>query len=1692
MSSAAQRVRPRTASNVSGLSSRGRIAEAQQDFPPMEPDTPPRYMEPCAATASMLLYAQGNSIVCAHHDTLTIERRFSSHAEEVQILAVDTSSDLGKGRLVVSYDASQTAIVWDLMTGEEVARFVSYEHLTCAAWMRSGNVAFGNSQGSVILFEPTTSEHISARTLDQIAVTAIAPASDCRTFAIGYQNGSLLIATVQPRFTILHNLTTSRGPSPIVNLAWHASSARQKSDMLAVQTNDGDLRVWSVSKAYTPDDPAKVVRILKRTENYLAGPNWMGWSKNGRVIQFSESETVSWDVRTKHVTYDTIPTPDTIRGLAVYGPGASLFTLGANSTVQQYDLNAPAQMVANVQHPANLLPPSPPISLEEQKEGATASGNNSTSESDSMPIHITAEMSESEPEHTSPLARLVRAGREPEPTRDHYRATSPESNRSRSSVSMSSTSSRTPGHRNYPASVMSRGMTENTFISTGSSIRSSAQQPQYRERSHRDSYSTTSSVSMSSVSMTSSHRPSRHRPSRLRHEVPRSPEDAKAQDLFKFTRSRLTDVPYRQPYMSDNSRLTNDDLRRQMLSTIFGWNKEIEELIRDEISRHPAGSTSRMLLAKWLGDITEDVMAPTSEMTSADWMKLALLGMSGNSQQSQLGRAYIPKLLETGDLHTAVTMLIGYQDYNDAIEIYISHKRYMEALILTCLFFPGVWERQEQIIKKWGEWLVQHGQQQLAIRWQVLNRQTKDFACTGKESTEPWTSPSAAQITFPNIGASIPELLSPPLSPPHMNRGPQRSVAKSSSLKLITSFGDRSAKSKFFSGGDTATPIAAGPTPIAESAMRSAGGYEDPATAVLRPSNKSAFNTPASAVPRGGFNRARLPSIGEQPTDSRPTDLMMSEDPSEDDDGDSQFSLNMPDINRSKTASPQMMRTGKETHKDRFNRDPPPPSPSPQSLAALMAHNNKRNGSRNRIPGGLDLSLSSYDQQGGRGDITSPEPSAASSAAGARYHWPSRRRGPGSVASSVTSAASSVARSHRGRERGHHTGTTKTLDDYINNLDAANKNRARPSSRGRERESSRPRKPASRDVSATRGRASSRGMYTPKGGPKRSPTSPVPMSPEDLITLTTPKETGDEQMSGRLLIDIPRDEQDPPSTVKKASKYAGQRESSKSRTRDSSRARSKSGRDRSTSRRPPALDLRGRSNIREGSVTGSVRRSPTSPVPMSAAAADFGSESEDDYKRAVEAKEKFRSRRLTGRSSSRNPNDPASPTSVRSRTQSFASMDPGSPAQPRERSQSRASNSSRRMDLPMPTPQPMQLAGGSDFKSFKTERQLKKEAAARELEERRRSLATRALAPPILHPNELSPLPSSTFVPPKDLPMRSQTTSPGASRSMHVSRGPHIGLPATPKAMRLVLESNHKNEPVPPIPASFAQAASPQSYGPSPIRVSPKKASPVEPPSLAPLTLLPATVYTPPPPRSASAPPVEPMVPDILRSGSAMNTRGLQQQRQRKGSVGDNPIPPPQLGGRRPSYDASGMNKIPPPPPPAPAAMLKELQHLAMPPPPPPAPMPYTANKPVVYGGQTSGMIEIVMDDDAPAPVPVPVAAPVSDAHVPIIAPPAPPSSRNGHRRGRSSVDNSIAGRISRATERMRSASRSGRTTKSPESAVAPYESIPMPMPPPPQQQQQQMSFQARAEMARSPPPVLVPPPVQGEFRTGLHQSEMI
>lgn len=103
-----------------------------------------------------------------------------------------------------------------------------------------------------------------------------------------YHNGSILIATLQPSFTILHTLTTPRVPSPIAGLSWHGSSSKQKSEMLAAQASDGDLRVWSVPKSSHGGDAPCVIRILNKSEQREPGPCWFSWSKNGRIVQYTE------------------------------------------------------------------------------------------------------------------------------------------------------------------------------------------------------------------------------------------------------------------------------------------------------------------------------------------------------------------------------------------------------------------------------------------------------------------------------------------------------------------------------------------------------------------------------------------------------------------------------------------------------------------------------------------------------------------------------------------------------------------------------------------------------------------------------------------------------------------------------------------------------------------------------------------------------------------------------------------------------------------------------------------------------------------------------------------------------------------------------------------------------------------------------------------------------------------------------------------------------------------------------------------------------------------------------------------------------------------------------------------------------------------------------------------------------------
>ncbi|KAG0651596.1 hypothetical protein D0Z07_1810 [Hyphodiscus hymeniophilus] len=1479
--------------------------------------------------------------------------------------------------------------------------------------------------------------------------------------------------------------------------------------MLASQTNDGDLRVWSIAKSPSSSDTAKVVRVLKRSENYMNGPNWLGWSKNGRIVQFSEGETSSWDVRTKHVTYESVPTLDHVKGLAVYGPGATLFTLGHNNTAQQYDLNSPPVLVANVQHPANLLPPSPPVSIEEQKKqkasAATASGDLS-----SVPINI--DISESDEDHMSPLARIARemdkleAERESGPDRSD--TLSPVSSRSQTSTtSRSSAGSRHhTGYRKH-SSVMSRGLSEGTTMSIGSSLHSTREPSVVSSRD---------SLSMSSLSSHNSSNRSRPRGSRLRQEVLRSPDDGKVVDLFKFTKSRLSDIPYSHPQVLDNSMLTNNDLRRQMLSTIFGWNGEAEELIQDEMSRHPLGSPNRLLLTKWLGDIDTDIMATSSEsMTSSDWMLLALSGIGGHASQTKVARAYVQRLLEKGDVHTAATIMIGMGDQNDAIEIYVSHKRYMEALILTCHVFPSDWQRQAELVRKWGEWAVQHSQQQLAIRC---------FSCTGSEPAGPWFSPTAQAATFSQLQSqSIPEILSPPLSPPGP-RGPQRSIAKTSALKLITTFGDKAGKSKFFGlGDDERTPVGAsggGATPIAESAL-SPGTGDTAHTAFLVPGRRSAYHTPASArtATPGGFTRQRLPSIGEMPSDValpkrvlEPAKLPTPVDSGSEKEKNDRLArahernFSQPETvqlsattyqptGRAATASP-MMQKSKNTSSN------PLPSPSPESFTIKKRDARSRNGSRDRKPDGLQIQWPPMEDIITGNYMTSPELSVHSVASSSRHRTTASRSVAGSTVSLSTSNRSPIT-----SERSYRTGATaspvvtgRSLDQYISSLESAQyhsgKQKSRQGSRERRDTSGRARSASRRSKAREpsvedRGRAPMRYIKPAK----RSPTSPIPMSPEDLKELGAVG-YGDDSGDFKRARDASKSRvkgSKPSSRVRRISPEPVSRIQAESKP--ASRVTS-----RNNSRRPSPdtrltlVDTRGRSKGREGSVM----RSPSSPLPMSPQAKFYQDDDEEDLRRAHEQQKRFRERstsRLRDRGTS----------TVRDSSPDRRRRDRSSSRRPAEREASKTRKEpSLHIKYERRDPSHSRSVSDArigDISQIKDERTLKKEQAARELEERRKSLARRPSVPPIVHPEELARLSpmqyrqgspeftrSQTFPSPRH-PSRSQTTSPANPSSLNTSQAylteaaataaVQIGLPATPRAMRHPkYDPENQDVPdVPQIPERYDLAPSPPSWGSlnamsynnafenlaplpkttyqaSPRRLPPRSASapiPEEPP-LSPHPL-PAGLPTHPAFQAALPPSSRRLTQGLTgsRSPPMLSPRKIAPGESQPGTLGyetrNSSIPvyasgqPNIMSGIDETIEASAQplnpsnhNLTPPPPPPPPAPpILKELQHLAMPPPPPPAPL-YRPNNP-----NTNSIVSGVSQGSGVIEIVMDDEEDKAAATSPIVEAPASPqslqavvrSSTVSHNRGRSETDNSITGRFSRAAERLRSASR-GRNGSSP------------------------------------------------------------
>ena len=290
-------------------------------------------------------------------------------------------------------------------------------------------------------------------------------------------------------------------------------------------------------------------------------------SRSVRVTDHDSRETRSWDVRTKRITYDIIPTMRGIVSVSNYGPSATVFTLCRDHTVQQYDVNpsgTPA-LVANVKHVPSDVPPSPPHSIEGMPNNADGTTPATALVATRPPASLGLDsISNDDKGHAmSPLEKLTKDMELSDESRDHLAPLSPVSSRS-------SVSSKSSAGRRYRYETEQSVSRQSTGSGTGTVF----------------SNNTTSQLggadSMSIRSFSSAGR-SRFGGSSLRREVLRSPEESQKtliMDLFPHVKARLKTVPFKVAQVPPGR--TVDELRQQMLSVIFGWERDIELLIRDQ------------------------------------------------------------------------------------------------------------------------------------------------------------------------------------------------------------------------------------------------------------------------------------------------------------------------------------------------------------------------------------------------------------------------------------------------------------------------------------------------------------------------------------------------------------------------------------------------------------------------------------------------------------------------------------------------------------------------------------------------------------------------------------------------------------------------------------------------------------------------------------------------------------------------------------------------------------------------------------------------------------------------------------------------------------------------------------------------------------------------------------------------------
>lgn len=1226
---------------------------------------------------------------------------------------------------------------------------------------------------------------------------------------------------------------------------------------------------------------------------------------------------------------------------------------------------------------------------------------------DSIPITVSdAETSENEAATASSIHSITsEIDQLTEERRDRVGPLSPVSSRASSVNSSRSSLSgrRIPSYR-YDKAPSSRNSNtsanEGTEFSFGQPIR----QP------------TGESISIRSASSLNS---AKYKPSALRKEYSRNKQELQTTsariDLFPFLKARLSDVPFRTPHYGEAA-CTPEVLRREMLSVVFGWNDDIELLIREEckcmlwkiwqnlsdsvtVSRHAPGSASSVLLSKWLRELGADAltsMIGSESMTSADWMVLALSTM-GNGSQKKIGEAFILRLLEKGDIHSAVAILLSLGEENDAIEVYVSRNMYMEAILLTCLVSPADWRRQSYLVRRWGEILVAQGQPELAVRC---------FSCTSIESSETWFSPRAEQrfhTAARKEQVAVQQSAQSPLSPPSAG-ALARLTAKTASLKLITTFGDKATAS---APSSVATPmvglLTVGVTPIADSAV-SPGG---PSTWSKVSHRKERDPSSARTATPGGYGRRRQTSRGDshrvrtgsETPRTAARDFTLNNTTGELNEQRRYGHTSRASSVGSSGASFQHLdpaSTAYATHKtsgpDRL------PSPSNDVFARLKEETRARSGVHERLPTTLQVQVyeSSYSDR------------ANSPAETGQSHRVQN-------ANTTTNGTSGDL----GRITQSSAWDGSSQEHYVSEQ---------------------------REASQVRGRVGMRYI----GRPKRSPSSPIPMSPEEVAAATRAMAEKESERTASTQVAV----RDP--VLMRPSSRASHR--LPSRNRDTK------------TQRLPSID-RGR-DLDRGQK--SVGRSPSSPLPMPVGSGGKAQDLEpDSIGERAKSRQRSLSNRPRARSQQSKATSPVRPDArVRSRTRQ-ASEEAASPMK-------QISNAS--MINPLSETESDASTDRSDVRSRAQDSLTRKQLAALELEERRRSLARRPSAPIIPLPGQSwhkrPPIGPRFFTELGDAPQsfspplsgagheRSHTADPhDLSKFVHNAMGSNtsaisIGLPATPRAMRHPLQMGIDLRDRMDVPSMAGTTDNLPQLPSSRYEQLPAETKDHQVVDLLPYTTTSEGTHSP---RSVASAPLERFVGDLEMkphhsthgpsSLASTDDYSVSRGHVRKASQTDGYISTTQQHSP-PIVTASIDETI------QDAqiviveatsdAVLPELRHLAMPPPPPPPPFRFST------GDRTStsslGVINIAIEEESPMVIGTTTTPAIERAAT--TSPTINMTSRNhaygpaqhsqhNHRHGRNSAGEGIGSRIRTVTERMRSTSRSRHASPIEISKpVAPYESI--------------------------------------------------